>query len=339
MSTEFTQIIAAIKDANSIVITSHKGPDGDSIGSSLGLFHYLTKIGKEVSVCHPDVAPDFLRWLNGAEAIVAYEVAPDRVNTLLTKADLVFCLDYNVPERVGNEMLDVLLKTKAKKIMIDHHPFPADFCEITVSDIYCCSTSQLVFELLEQTVGIDVLDETIATPLYLGIMTDTGSFRFPSVTSRTHEVVATLIRKGVNHSNVHEHVYDNNTLNRLQLRGYAISEKFEKVNRFPIALISLSREDLQRFHYKKGDTEGLVNLALSVEGVKVAVFFMERDGEIKISFRSKGDCFVNELAMAHFSGGGHKYASGGVSKETLEETVSRFKSLIPMYFKGLDFNE
>jgi phosphoesterase RecJ-like protein len=332
MTDIFKRIVSEIRDANKIVITSHKGPDGDSIGCSLGLYHFIKKNNREVSICHPDVAPEFLQWLNGSEDIIAFENQPETVIEKLNSADLIFCLDYNSPERVGKDMQQWLLNAPGKKVMIDHHPFPADFCDIVVSDTTCCSTSQLIFELIDQSVNLELLDENIGTPLYLGIMTDTGSFRFPSVTARTHEVISTLLKVGVKHSDVHEKVYDSNTLDRLQLRGYAVAEKFEKISEFPVALISLTKEELERFHYKKGDTEGLVNVALSVDGIKAAAFFVERDGEIKISFRSKGDFFVNELAMQHFSGGGHKYAAGGMSLDSLNDTITRFKKLVPAYF-------
>jgi phosphoesterase RecJ-like protein len=332
MTNIFKQIVSEILAADHIVITSHKGPDGDSIGCSLGLYHFIKKLNRRVVVCHPDVAPDFLRWMEGGDDIIAFENEPEKVKVELDSADLLFCLDYNSPDRVGKDMQDLLVSAQGKKIMIDHHPFPADFCDIVVSDTACCSTSQLIFELIDQSVNVEKLDNRIGTPLYLGIMTDTGSFRFPSVTARTHEVIATLLKAGVRHSDVHENVYDSNTLDRLQLRGYAVAEKFEKIPGFPVALISLTKEDLERFHYKKGDTEGLVNVALSIDGIKAAAFFMEREGEIKISFRSKGDYYVNELAMQHFSGGGHKYAAGGMSLESLNVTIERFKKLVPEYF-------
>jgi phosphoesterase RecJ-like protein len=332
MTDIFKRVVSEIEDADSIVITSHKGPDGDSIGCSLGLFHFIEKLGKRVSICHPDAAPYFLTWLNGSSQIVDFEHNSSLVANLISNADLIFCLDYNSADRVGTEMKNLILDATAKKVMIDHHPYPEDFCDLVISDMDCCSTSQLIFELIDQSVNVNMLDENIATPLYLGIMTDTGSFRFPSVTSRTHEVIAELIRRGVNHSMVHEKVYDSNTLDRLQLRGYAVAEKFQKLGDYPVAMISLTTEELERFHYKKGDTEGLVNVALSVEGVKVAAFFMERDGEVKISFRSKGSFFVNELAKHHFSGGGHKYAAGGVSSDSMEITLARFRDLVPNYF-------
>lgn len=329
----YKTIVAAIKEAKNIVITSHKSPDGDSIGSSLALYHFIGALGKSSVVCHPDKAPNFLRWVEGASDIVSFEEQQDEVIQKMRDADLVFCLDYNSADRLGKDMQPLLEQASAKKIMIDHHLHPADFCEIIVSETSVCSTSQLIFELIDQSGNSELLNESIGVPIYLGIMTDTGSFRFPSVQARTHEILAALIRTGIKHFEIHEKVYDTNTVDRLQLRGYALSEKLELIENYPVALISVTEEELNRFHYQKGDTEGLVNVALSVDSIKVAAFFAEKDGAVKISFRSKGDYFVNELANDHFEGGGHKYAAGGISFDSLENTINKFKSLIPTYFK------
>jgi bifunctional oligoribonuclease and PAP phosphatase NrnA len=329
----FKAIVTAIKEAKNIVITSHKSPDGDSIGSSLALYHFIGALGKSSVVCHPDKAPNFLLWVEGALDIVSYEEQQDEVIQKMRDADLIFCLDYNSADRVGKDMQTLLEQASAKKIMIDHHMHPADFCEIIVSETSVCSTSQLIFELIAQSGNSELLNESIGVPIYLGIMTDTGSFRFPSVQARTHEILAALIRTGIKHFEIHEKVYDTNTVDRLQLRGYALSEKLELIENYPVALISVTEEELNRFHYQKGDTEGLVNVALSVDSIKVAAFFAEKDGAVKISFRSKGDYFVNELANDHFEGGGHKYAAGGISFDSLENTINKFKSLIPTYFK------
>ncbi len=329
----YKAIVAAIQEAKNIVITSHKSPDGDSIGSSLALYHFIAALGKSSVVCHPDKAPNFLLWVEGAFDIVSYEEQQDEVIQKMHDADLIFCLDYNSADRVGKDMQPLLEQASAKKIMIDHHMHPADFCEIIVSETSVCSTSQLIFELIDQSGNGEMLNESIGVPIYLGIMTDTGSFRFPSVQARTHEILAALIRTGIKHFEIHEKVYDTNTVDRLQLRGYALSEKLELIENYPVALISVTEEELNRFHYQKGDTEGLVNVALSVDSIKVAAFFAEKDGAVKISFRSKGDYFVNELANDHFEGGGHKYAAGGISYDSLENTINKFKSLIPTYFK------
>lgn len=329
---KYKAIIEEIKKANNIVITSHKSPDGDSIGSSLALYHFIAALGKEAVVCHPDEAAVNLLWVAGAHDIVLLEKEKEKTEELFKKTDLIFCLDYNSADRTGEQMEKLINASSAKKIMLDHHMHPADFCDITVSETHVCSTSQLIFELIDQSGNLHLLNAKTAIPIYLGIMTDTGSFRFPSVQARTHEILAQLIKTGIKHFEIHEKVFDTNTIDRLQLRGYAISEKLELIKDYPVAIISLKESELNRFHYIKGDTDGLVNVALSIEGIKIAVFFSEKDGQVKISFRSKGDYYVNVLAMDNFGGGGHKYAAGGISFDSLEKTIERFKSLIPQYF-------
>lgn len=330
---KYKEIIKSIKNAENIVISSHKSPDGDSIGSSLALYHFIESLDKRSLVCHADKAPLYLTWLPGSADILIYEEQQEKVKEAFVNADLIFCLDYNSADRVGSDIEPLLNASKAKKIMIDHHMNPSDFCEITVSETTVCSTSQLIFELIDQTGNIDLLNEKIGIPIYLGIMTDTGSFRFPSVQARTHEVLAELIKAGVKHYEIHEKVLDTNTVDRLKLRGFVISEKLELIKDYPVAIMSLTETELKGYNYVKGDTDGLVNVALSIAGIQVAAFFSEKDGQIKISFRSKGDFYVNELAMEHFAGGGHKYASGGVSFESMEKTIIKFKELIPQYFQ------
>jgi len=328
----YQQIIDKIKGAHSIVITSHKSPDGDSIGSSLGLFQFIQKLNKQVTICHPDKAPSFLLWMEDIEAIHTLEENPDTVKQLIEKADLIFSLDYNALNRVGDEMQALLEAASADFIMIDHHLNPDDYATICLSQPEICSTSQLIFEVIAHSSEANLLDARIATPLYLGIVTDTGSFRYPSVDARTHEILAEMLKLGVVHYKVHENTFDQNSVNRLRLRGFATSEKLEILHYGKVAMISLTEEELNRFEFQKGDTEGLVNIALSIEGVKAAAFFAEKEGKIKISFRSKGDYEVNVLSNENFNGGGHKYAAGGISDLPMKETIEKFKSLIPNYF-------
>ena len=330
---KYQEILAEIKNAKHIVITSHKSPDGDSIGSSLGLYHFIKKIGGNAVVCHPDPAPEFIRWVDGVEDILTYVEHPNEVTTNFEKADLIFSLDYNATDRVGPDMQKLLEASNAKKIMIDHHLYPQDYCQITVSHTEVCSTSQLVCEFILQTGNELIVDEKVGTPLYLGIVTDSGSFRFPTVQPRTHEIIAILLKSGVKHYQVHENTFDNNTLDRLRLQGFALSQKLEIDNDYKFALISLTAEDLENYPHQKGDTEGFVNIALSIKGMKIAVFLSEKDGAVKISFRSKGsDNPVNKLASDHFEGGGHANAAGGISHLSVSETIEKIKSLIPIYF-------
>ena len=314
--------------AQSIVITSHKSPDGDSIGSSLALYHVLKKWGKQVQIVHPDPAPEFLHWVPGQENIVDFETKAEQAISIIETADLIFCLDYNEPSRVGDPMQEYLVASNANKVMIDHHLHPADFCQAVISETAACSTCELIYKWIEDIDHLDDLDETSGACIYLGIMTDTGSFRFPSVSADTHEIAADLIRRGVKHYLIHEAVYDTNTVDRIKLRGYALSEKLVCLNDIHVAYASLSENELQKYNYQKGDTEGLVNQILGIQGIKMAVLFVEKDGKVKISFRAKGDYFVNELAKTHFEGGGHAYASGGISRESLEKTVEKFVTFV-----------
>ncbi len=327
----YQKIIAEIKTAEKIVITAHKSPDGDSIGSSLGLKRAIEKAGKIVNVCHPDKAPSLFSFLGDANEILNWDENEEQIKELITDADIIFALDYNDFNRMGEQMGAFTAEFASKTILIDHHLFPKDNVRILLSDTNCCSTAQLIFDVLEFGAP-EWIDISVEEPLYLGIMTDTGSFRFPSVQQRTHEILGRMIGDGLEHYKIHEAIFDSNTLDRLKLKGFATSEKLELVHDNKIAIISLSEEELKRFKYQKGDTEGLVNLALSIQGVSAAVFLYELDGKIKMSFRGKGDYEVNKIANDHFQGGGHKYAAGGISFTSIKETIEKIKEEIPRYF-------
>ena len=328
----YKQIEAEIKTASHIVITAHKSADGDSVGSSLGLLHFIEKLGKKATICHPDKAPSFLYWLD-TSSILLMDENPEEVTVAMQKADLIFCLDYNATNRLGPDMQVLLEEATCKKIMIDHHLNPEEFPNITVSETTACSTSQLIVDLIEQSGHLDLLDEKIGTPLYLGILTDTGNFRFNSVKPHTHEVLAKILAAGVQHHLIHEKLSDNNTESRLRLQGHAMSKRLEILYEHHVGIIGLSKEELAEYKYIKGDTDGLANLVLSIKGMKAAIVFTERDGIMKISFRSKGeDNPVNVLAAEHFNGGGHANASGGMSELSVDETLEKIKGLIPKYF-------
>jgi phosphoesterase RecJ-like protein len=328
--TKYKEIIRAIDGAENIVITAHKSPDGDSIGSSLALYHYLKWKNKKVQICHPDAYPNFLSWLPDIDNVLNYEENKELIDHAIGKADLIFALDYNHPSRLGDDMSPVLNGKIDKTIMIDHHLNPADFAFLTISETDVCSTAQLIYELIVSDEK-GLINESMGTPIYLGIMTDTGSFRFNSVTPRTHEILAHLLASGVNHTAIHEAVFGQNSLNQLRLRSYAICNKLEIIEQGKVAILSLSEQELEDYHYEKGDTEGLVNVALSVTGVKMAVYLQEKEGKVKISFRSKEDQAVNQLAADHFDGGGHAYASGGINFDTLEATIEKFKKVVHSY--------
>ncbi|PWL29599.1 MAG: phosphoesterase [Fluviicola sp. XM-24bin1] len=326
------EIIKSAQQAKNVVITSHKSPDGDSIGSSLGLYRFLRSLGIEATICHPDPCPNFLEWAKHSDVIVDFEKNKAAVTEAMANADLIFSLDYNGARRLGDEMGTLLSEATAKKVMIDHHLNPDDIFDIAVSQPEVGSTSQLIFELIEASGNLDQINAEMVEPLYLGIMTDTGSFRFDSVDAQTHQIVSKMLETGLNHTAIHENTFDGNRLDKLKLRGYAISEKLEIISDLKTAIVSLTDEELQRFNFIKGDTEGLVNVALSVEGVEMAAFFAEKDGKIKISFRSKGPA-VNEIASDHFEGGGHKFAAGGVSFDGMDSAIAKFKSVLADYVK------
>jgi len=330
----YQQIESEIQAAKHIVITAHKSADGDSVGSSLGLLYFIEKLGKQAIICHPDTAPDFLYWLD-TSSIVLMEENPEEVSAQMKKADLIFCLDYNATNRVGPGMQALLEESTGKKIMIDHHLNPEDFPTLAVSETTASSTAQLIVDLIEQSGHLHLLDKKIGTPLYVGILTDTGSFRFNSVKPHTHEVLAKILAAGVEHHLIHEALNDTNTEGRLRLQGYAMSQKLEILYDYSVAIISLSKEELAKYNYQKGDTDALANLLLSIKGMKVAIVFKEKDGIMKISFRSKGEENpVNTLAKEHFDGGGHANAAGGMSDLTVDETLVKLKELIPKYFQS-----
>lgn len=325
---ELSRLKSFLSTPKRIVITTHKGPDGDAMGSSLGLSNYLKKKGHDVTVITPNDYPSFLKWMKGNDQVIEYCFHQEKAQRITNKAELIFCLDFNTLSRIDT-FAPVVDSAQALKVLIDHHQQPDTF-DFNFSDTTACSTAQLIFEFLELLEDLDAIDRDIAECLYAGIMTDTGNFRFNSVTSKTHQIVSTLLDKGVRNDWVYDKIHDNNSVNKLKLLGYCLNEKLEVLPEFNAAYICLDKEELKRFNFQKGDTEGVVNYALSIKGVKVAAFFVERDGIIKISFRSKGDISVNQLSRDHFGGGGHINAAGGASTD-MNTAVQTFKKVISNY--------
>ena len=334
--TDISEIKQLLASPKRIVIVAHKNPDGDAIGSSLGLYHYLKQSSHNVTVILPNDYPQFLKWIPGEGTILKYESTIVESTDLIEEAELIFTLDFNALHRTG-DMETVLAKAKAIKVLIDHHQQPDDYAQYVYSDVSICSTCQMIYHFIEMLGGTDKIDVNIATALYVGIMTDTGSFRFRSTSSTTHRVIADLIDRGADNAQIHNNVYDTNSYFRLQLLGKAL-DNLKVLPRLNTAYISLSQEELNRFNFKKGDTEGVVNYALSVKGVKFAVIFIEhnQEGIIKISFRSKDGFDVNEFARNHFNGGGHVNAAGGRSELSLKETIEKFISILPQYKQDLN---
>ena len=321
------KIRKVLEGSNKIVITAHKSPDGDAIGSSLGLYHYLNKLDKNVTVIVPDAFPVFLNWMMGSDNILQYDEQTAEADKVINSADVIFSLDYNGLNRIG-DLRNPLEKSSAVKIVIDHHQDPQDFADHFFVDTECCSTAQLIYEFIEQLNDLEKLDKVIGECIYCGIMTDTGSFKYPSTTSKTHRIIANLIDLGVNGSKIHQEVYDTYSQERLRLLGYALTEKMNVFPEYNAAYISLTKDELARFSFKNGDHEGLVNYPLSINGIKFTALIIEKEGYISLSFRSKDDFYVNKIANEHFNGGGHVYAAGGRLDKTLEEAVSRVEEVM-----------
>lgn len=333
---DITAVNELLASPKKIVIVSHKNPDGDAIGSSLGLFHYLVKTNHLPTVIVPNDYPDFLKWVPGQDLILKYDSQTEACDKKLEDADIVFTLDFNAFHRAG-DMEAVLSKNTSLKIMIDHHQQPDDYATYTYSDVSMSSTCEMVYNFIEMMDGLNTLDTNITTPLYLGIMTDTGSFRFKSTTSATHRIIANLMDNGADNTRIHNQVYDSNSYNRLQLLGRALSN-LKVVPESRTAYITLTQKELQDLDFKKGDTEGFVNYALSLNNVVLAAIFIEdlQQGIIKISLRSKGNFSVNEMSRAHFHGGGHTNAAGGKSDDNLKKTIQKFVGLLPQYNTALN---
>jgi phosphoesterase RecJ-like protein len=319
-----------------IVIVPHKNPDGDAIGSTLGLYHYLLKHNQNAIVIAPNDYPDFLKWMPEESKILKYDSQKEQSDVLIKDADIIFTLDFNALNRAG-DMEDALSKSDAVKIMIDHHQQPDTYATFMYSDVNMSSTCEMVYHFIDMLGDKNQIDSNISSCLYAGIMTDTGSFRFPSTTSKTHLVVADLIEKGAKHSDIHNQIFDTNSYERMQLLGCALTN-LKVLPEYRTAYITLSQDELNQFHFKKGDTEGFVNYALSLNNIIFAAIFIEdsQNNIIKISLRSKGNFSVNEFSRAHFEGGGHTNAAGGKSDLDLKTTIENFISILPSYKNALN---
>lgn len=326
---EFNTLKELLSTPKRIVITTHKGPDGDAMGSSLALYNYLVKKGHQVQVITPNQYPDFLKWMKADDLVIQYTNEPEKAKQITNNSDLIFCLDFNSLTRIDT-FEPVVSSSTAFKAMIDHHQQPDQF-DFNFSDTNACSTAQMIYEFIDLLGDAHLIDKDIAECIYAGIMTDTGNFRFKSVTSKTHKIVAELIHKGAETHLVNDRINDNNTVSRLKLLGYCLNEKLEVLHHYNAAFISLDEEELDRFNFKKGDTEGVVNYALSIKDINLAAFFVKREGIVKISFRSKGNISVNEMARKYFNGGGHTNAAGGSFGTDLSLAIEKFKSVLKEY--------
>lgn len=313
-----------------ILIIPHKNPDGDAIGSATGLKFYLDKLGHNTNIISPNKYPQFLEWMDAENKIINYTNS-NQINSIIENADIIFTLDFNNLIRIS-QMKEAVEKAKGVKIMIDHHENPSDYAQFMYSDPEMSSTCEMIFHFIDMLGDKNMIDKNISKSLYTGIMTDTGSFKFPSTTHITHEVVSQLLKTGISHFEIHNKIYDNNKPERLKLLSHALNN-ITIIDEYNTCYIYLSQNDLDKFNYEKGDTEGIVNYGLSIKNIKFAIIFMENSKEnvIRISLRSRGDFDVNDFSKKIFGGGGHKNAAGAVSKLGLQKTIDYFLESIKNY--------
>lgn len=331
----FEELQNFLSTPKNIVVVGHRNPDGDAMGSTLGLCRYLQKKRHTVNVVVPNEYPDFLHWLPGSDKTYRFDWQNTQSQRVISNSDIIFLLDFNTIHRVGDDMQNTLEAYKNDFAMIDHHQQPDDV-KYMYSDVESCSTCQMVYEFIIMNNDAELIDKDIATCLYTGIMTDTGSFRYRSTTSKTHRIIADLIDRGAENDKIHARIYDSNSYGRLLLLGQAL-QNMQIFTEFNTAFITLTDAEKNKHNFEKGDTEGIVNYALSLKGIVFAAIFIEDVEQkiIKISFRSKGSFSVNKYARNHFNGGGHTNAAGGRSEQSMEKTIEKFKTLLVKYKNDL----
>ncbi len=335
---EFEAFKELLNSPKSIVIVTHHKPDADALGSSLGLYQVLTKKKHSVTVITPTDYPKFLHWMEGNEQVLIFNEGNQiKSQQLIEAADIIFCLDFSSLHRI-NELGDYIKDSSAKKVLIDHHLDPEDFADFTFWSQEAAATAELIYELLIKIGYKHLIDPQVAESLYAGIMTDTGSFRHSNTSPKVHRITAELMELGADTHQVSRRIYDSNSYERLKFTGFALSERLVILPEFNTAYMAVSNQDLARFNSKTGDTEGLVNHALSISGIVLAAVIIDRGEVVKISFRSIGDFPANQLAQDHFEGGGHLNAAGGRSNLSLEKTVEKFIDVLPLYKSELNAN-
>jgi len=328
---DISTVKSILSQPQKIVIIPHKNPDGDAMGACLGLYAFLKGMGQNARVVAPNDYPKFLKWMPGHDTVVNFEWDNGEAQRLLDEATVIFTLDFNDFSRTG-QMASVLEAKEADFIMIDHHQQPSDYAKVTYSDVSMSSTCEMIYNFIDFLGQTDSITADIASNLYTGIMTDTGSFKYRSTSSKTHRVVADLIERGADNMEIHRQVFDTNSPSRLHLLGVALSNMVI-LPEYRTAYITLTQEELDANDFKKGDTEGFVNYGLTLEGIIFALIFIENkdEGIIKISLRSVGDFSVNEFARKHFNGGGHDNAAGGRSDLSMDETLEQFNEILKTY--------
>ena len=323
---ELKALLAYPKD---IVITTHRNPDGDAIGSSLDVYHFLNKLGHAVRIVSPSEYPDVFGWMKDIEKIIIYDTEPEEAQAVIQRADMIFCLDFNALDRI-DKVGELIEKARGVKVMVDHHLYPEPFPEFMLSDTTASSTCELVFDLITGLGWKEHMDHLIGECLFTGILTDTGSFKY-STSAKLFRIVAELIEFGVDDYRLQDRIFNSMKEKHLRLLGHCLNNRMEILEEYQTGIITLTKEDYVDFDIQRGDTEGIVNFLLKVKKVKVAAFITEQPTIVKISLRSKGDFSVQEIARQHFKGGGHKNASGGYSFQSLSATVRRFKGVLPQY--------
>ena len=329
MQEKYNKLYKIITDSKkNVVITTHRGPDGDAMGSSLALYHLLKKLEHNVQIITPNDYAYFLHWLPGNKDVIIYEESKEKCKKISEEADLIFFMDLNNIDRIA-DYKDCIINTSSIKILIDHHQDPDySMADLVFSDTKSSSTAELLYNIIKVLNLNHLIDKDISQCLYTGILTDTGSFKYSSTTSITHDIISDLIERGVDHLRIHDLIYDNSSIDRMRLLGYCLNEKLQVYKENNSAIISLNQEELTKFNFKKGDTEGIINYALAIKGIIFAAFIVEKDGITKLSLRSKGNFKVNEIAKKYFNGGGHINASGGVSQLSVKETIKKLENII-----------
>jgi bifunctional oligoribonuclease and PAP phosphatase NrnA len=332
---EVQQVYALLRQKKKIVITTHQKPDGDAMGAALGLYHFLDKLGHAVTIISPTNWASFLNWMPGCNLVIDYEARKEEAEKIICEADIIFCLDFNIMHRTKT-MEKILTEVQCIKVLIDHHQQPHEEAfDYGVSDVSKSSTCEMVYDFITQSPYKNSLNKDTGTCLFTGIMTDTGSFRFSSTTANVHRVIAELKELGIDHTLIFENIFDNFSENRLRFIGNALLNRLDVLYEYNAALMAIPRRDLLKYEIKTGDTEGLVNYLLTIEGIKLGALLIDRTEERKWSFRSKGNFDVNVFAKTHFEGGGHKNAAGGRSSAGLAENIKQFKEILQQYEQQL----
>lgn len=315
------------ESSRNILLISHVNPDGDAIGSQLALFHYLTHIGKNTAMISPNHLQEFLKWMDGAGKINVFIKKRKECSKLIREADLIVMIDFNQSNRLG-ETEPLVMASNAVKVIIDHHQDPFNFASLTISDSSKCSTAELIYELVTGMNGKPFINKPYSEAIYVGIITDTGNFEYGTYTGNTMRIIADIIDSGIEKDNILNVVYNNFSADRMRLQGFALNQRMTVLPEFRTAYIHLTRKDLAEYNHAKGDTEGFVNLPLSIKGINFSALFIEKENFVKVSFRSRGNFPVNEFAARYFTGGGHVNAAGGEYYDTLENTILYFLDVL-----------